>query len=307
MKIIRIQLRHYWPGFTIEDFRHTLSFLGDEFRFEESSDPDVVFYSVFQDGRVLPRPPVIETRALRVFHTAENVRPDMDTCDYALSFCRDVASPHHLRLPNWIGRMTRFGYHLEDLLRGDEDIEAIFRQKTKFCAFMHRKEVPFRDSFVHHLSYYRPVECAGECLRNVPTIVPEQKKVEYLKSFKFVMAFENESAPGYVTEKLVDAMLARGVGLYWGAPDVHLDFHPPSFLNLADFDTPVDMVQRIVELDRDDEQYKDLLRQAYFRGNQLPRQFQIETIRAFFREMLRDVGTRRPPGYGMGLSIRARR
>ena len=45
-------------------------------------------------------------------------------------------------------------------------------------------------------------------------------KHELLSRYKFTIAFENTAYPGYVTEKVIDAMVASSVPLYLGAPDI---------------------------------------------------------------------------------------
>lgn len=290
MKTIRVQFRHYWPGFDLPHFQRMFAFLAPYFRFEESAAPEVIFFSTFDGSKVLRKPPVVEASALRVFHTGENVTPDLSTTEFALSFRRDLDSPRHLRFPSFLCRMGMFGYTLEDLLRGGDDRRAILAEKTKFCAFMHRKDVTLRNQFVQKLSRYRPVECAGRCLRNVDLQVPAEQKVAYLRPFKFVMAFENEASPGYVTEKLVDAMLARGVGLYYGAPDVGQDFHKGAFLDLADFPDEEAMIERIIELDQDADQYQALQAEPYFAGDRVPPHLQLERAIEFFHRVLRDCG-----------------
>lgn len=38
-----------------------------------------------------------------------------------------------------------------------------------------------------------------------------------MRRYKFTIAFENQSYPGYVTEKIADALMAGTVPIYWGA------------------------------------------------------------------------------------------
>jgi len=45
-------------------------------------------------------------------------------------------------------------------------------------------------------------------------------KHELLSRYKFTIAFENTAYPGYVTEKIIDAMVAASVPVYLGAPDI---------------------------------------------------------------------------------------
>jgi len=48
-------------------------------------------------------------------------------------------------------------------------------------------------------------------------------KFETLKDYKFAIVFENAVYNGWITEKIIDALYAGCVPIYWGAPDI-LDF-----------------------------------------------------------------------------------
>ena len=55
-------------------------------------------------------------------------------------------------------------------------------------------------------------------------------KQAFLRDYKFTIAFENESHPGYTTEKIVEPMLADSIPIYWGDPLVGTDFEVESWL-----------------------------------------------------------------------------
>ena len=46
----------------------------------------------------------------------------------------------------------------------------------------------------------------------------QNEKIDYLRSFKFTVAFENSRRAGYNTEKLYDAFSADTIPVYWGDP-----------------------------------------------------------------------------------------
>jgi hypothetical protein len=41
-----------------------------------------------------------------------------------------------------------------------------------------------------------------------------------MANYKFALCFENLEFHGYVTEKVIDCLLAGVVPIYWGAPDI---------------------------------------------------------------------------------------
>ncbi|WP_281650799.1 glycosyltransferase family 10 [Helicobacter bilis] len=78
-----------------------------------------------------------------------------------------------------------------------------------------------RDMFFEALSKYKRVDSGGRWKNNIGGNVDD--KIEWLKSYKFNLCFENSSYPGYLTEKLFDAFLAGCVPIYWG--DTSLKIH----------------------------------------------------------------------------------
>merc|ERR550537_96933 len=76
--------------------------------------------------------------------------------------------------------------------------------------------------------------------------------VAVFKPFKFVMSFENANVSGYVTEKIVNAYLARAVPIYWGSPDVFKIFNAASFLYVPDFASMEEVAQRVETMSQAD-------------------------------------------------------
>ena len=93
-------------------------------------------------------------------------------------------------------------------------------------------------------------------------------KLQFQRRYKFSIAFENSSYPGYTTEKLPDAVAARTLPIYWGNPLVAREFNPGRFLNYSDYGSDEALVEKIIELDRDDAKYLEYLRQPLFYDNQ---------------------------------------
>lgn len=59
-------------------------------------------------------------------------------------------------------------------------------------------------------------------------------KEEVLSNYKFCLCFENAIFPGYVTEKIFDAMLAGSIPIYCGALDIEKFIPKDCFINLND-------------------------------------------------------------------------
>jgi hypothetical protein len=92
----------------------------------------------------------------------------------------------------------------------------------------------------------------------------------FLRGFRFNVAFENTSSPGYVTEKLVEPLLAGAIPIYWGAPDVSQDFNPGCMIDVSRFASTGDAIDHILAVDADPAARLAMLSASPFRENREP-------------------------------------
>jgi hypothetical protein len=228
-KTIRIATARFWAGATATNIIETLlPDLKPYFEFEVSTSPDVVLYGPYTGA--MP-----QGRYIKVFIGCENVRPIMSECDWAIG----VHHEEHVRHPRYM-RFQRWGddSHFIQTARNWPDIR---KSKTRFCAFLYANMVPYREAFFRALSTYKPIDAPGRSMNNMAGIDPVpgtfdwQAKVEFLRAYKFVIAFENGSSPGYNTEKLTHAIEADSVPIYWGDPEIGRSFNVARFINAHDY------------------------------------------------------------------------
>lgn len=155
--------------------------------------------------------------------------------------------------------------------------------KTKFCAFMYNKCWSHRETFYDALSKYKKVDALGKCkqqvidgkCKNVNTdrhvyndnVTFYDIAVDKFKPYKFVLALENTSLNGYITEKIVNPMLSNSIPIYWGSDDVNIHFNSKSFININDFDSYDECVEYIKKVDNDDKLYNDILKEPWLINN----------------------------------------
>jgi alpha(1,3/1,4) fucosyltransferase len=263
MMKVRIDFCDFMPGYLKTDnfFYHLLR---ERFEVQLCDSPD---FLIFADiGQHLHR----VHNCVKIHYCVENFAPDFKLCDYAFT-CHQINDPRNLRLPCYALCDPR------TLLKDHEDLEQIMAAKTKFCGFLAGyadRKTRVRNDFFHKLCQYKKVDSAGAALNNTGYRVPlgPAAKREFLRPYKFNLAFENTSLPEYTTEKIVDAMQARAMPIYWGNPGVGLEFNSKSFLNYFDFPDEEALIEKIIELDQDDAKYLECLRQPYFHNNQ-PNEF----------------------------------
>lgn len=275
---VRIDFCDFWPTFckTNNFFWNTLK---RRFDLELHSQPDFLFFSNLDEHvhRV--------HNCVKIYFAVESFAPDWRECDYALT-CHFLDDPRHLRLPFYV-----LNAEPQALLRGGEDWGAILAAKKRFCSFVvgkaNSRRPEKRVEFFHRLSRYKRVDSAGGALNNMGWHVPyvPGAKTEFLRQYKFNIAFENASIPGYTTEKLVEPMAARCLPVYWGNARIGEEFNTASFLNYFDYPSEEALIEEIIALDREESRYLERLRQPSFIGNRPNQAYDLDRFLDFFERV----------------------
>ncbi len=198
----------------------------DRYDFVDSEHPDFIIFGPY--GNQFPPP----GKYVRIGYFCENFRPDTSICEWSFGVPREeeVGHPHYQRI-QW------HGIRPEQLVKTlDENTIDRLCSRGKFCNFLYSHEVPYREQFFRQLSKYRRIDAPGKSMNNCTPLGPSsnrwQQKRDFLKSYRFTIAFENYRYPGYQTEKLYDAMLANSLPVYCGDPFIGEVFDECSFFQL---------------------------------------------------------------------------
>lgn len=292
-KKIHIQFKNFWKGFNPKDH---FGFLFKDYEFKISEQPDFIVFSCFNDNGTLTDMPEIKSNSIKIFYTAENVYPDMSKCDYAISFFHEdvIGSPCHFRIPNYVFRLWKFGYNSDVLLNThNKNFEQIFKEKNKFCNFIYSNpNAKARNGFFKVLSTYKKVDSGGKVFNNIGSKISgghgsgHFEKINFMKQYKFSIAFENSSSPGYTTEKIVEAVLSDTIPIYWGNPLVHYDFNPKRFISFYDCDCNFEKLrQKVKEVDENQEMYLSYLNQPFLHQNKLPDYLRQDYVSEIFKKI----------------------
>lgn len=255
MEQLRIFFVDFWESFDNKDnfFWNTLSRHYDLTLDEKN--PEILFYS-FAGLNDISQKHFHKFDCIRIFYTGENIRPNFNECDFSLSY-EYMDDKRNLRLPIYVL------YNDQDKLLHRKVDPWLLKIKTRFCCFVvSNPKNKVRNEFFKSLSKYKKVDSGGLYLNNIGT--PVKDKIKFMKDYKFVISFENESHPGYVTEKVYEPKLADAIPIYWGDPLVGNDFNAKSFINCHEFKSMDEVIERIIELDNNDELYMKYATEPFF-------------------------------------------
>ena len=260
-------------GEKAEILRAVLPFIAEHYDIEitQDKDADYVLHSCFGNE-------VLKYSGIRIFVTGEYVTPNFNISDYALAFDHLDFGDRYCRLP--LIKLFRDAY--DTLSAPRLPGETVAAQKTGFCAYVMsntKNSAPEREQLVEAINQYKPVALGGKWRNNVGG--PVKDKIAFQSDYKFVLAIENYSAPGYLTEKFAQAAQSNAIPIYWGDPTISQYINPKAFINCHDFDTREALVSHIRQLDCDNEAFHAMLTEPWFKQGQEPNDWQDATFTDF--------------------------
>lgn len=284
---IKLHFEDFWGGFDGKFFIWILNNIGYEVVLDNQS-PDLLIYSVF--GRNHER-----YSCKKVFFTGENVRPPTGVWSLSFDFSDN---PVHVRIPlymyqrwNWASEGGGLGKNLGldyDTIFQPKELtkKELLSKKSKFCVFMQSNgNCEHRNNFFKLLNSKKPVTSAGTLYNNHGSVINWDKKLEFVRDFKFMITFENESYPGYTTEKIFEPMLVNTVPIYWGSDTASREFNAKSYIDVNGMSIE-DAVNLVLEIDADDDLYYSMYKEPYLIDNRITEWIDFRTLENFFRDIL---------------------
>jgi len=269
-KTLRIGFCDMWEDFVPEYNFFTLMLSAANPAVQVIGEPasaasDVIMFGPFgQSWKSFSQP--------KIHFTGENTPPVVEA-ELNLGFHHfDMVNEKYLRFPLWLLEIDWFGADVKRIVnpkpipleRCTKVFAAELPQKKEFCAFVvSNPSNPIRNAAYHWLSEYKPIASAGRLFNNTgPDLFAgggggggELAKHEFLKNYKFCLAYENNSADGYVTEKYLHAKAAGCIPIYWGDPKVERDFSMAGGIDARGFKSPEELVEAVRRVDEDDSEW----------------------------------------------------
>lgn len=216
---------------------------------------------------------------VRIMCSGENYIPDFNLIDYSISPYPIAFGDRNFQLPTCVWPRA----HWIALAGKDRNYPAEFlNEKPYFANFIasHESEYNIRGDFFKKLCEYKRVEAPGSYLNNMPggTVVnwKDDSKISFQRRCKFTLCFESTVHYGFVTEKITDAFYADTIPVYYGSPTVTEIFNKDAFINCSDYESFDAVIERIRELDQNDEKYLEMLRQPILVDPEYPDRLEKE-------------------------------
>lgn len=217
---------------------------------------------------------------LKIFLARENLafRPkwkqfmlNSPCVDLSIGFDDIKDNPKYIHIPFWImwtlDPMETYESIRAKIERWNSPDNSSYYNR-KFCSFLCSHGDKGREMILNELSAIDKVDSAGRWMNNDDSLKSEfgDNKLLWLKNYRFNLTPENSNAPGYVTEKLLDAISCGCVPIYWGGdnkPDPDI-FNQDAiiFFNMNKENT--DTIRIVKELNSDSKRYMEFAAQPRF-------------------------------------------
>jgi len=233
-----------------------------------------MFQSLYNKNRII------------IFVGDECVFPDMNLCDYAVSYADDFScADRTARFPLFLVQKK----YIKKQFDTDINIKSEYK-KRRFCNFIYTnpRAHPYRDNLFFAINKYKEVESLGKHLRNreIPWTRYDKDYFQIstkLKSdYRFSIAAENDDFIGNTSEKILSSFYAHSVPIYWGNPKIVEEFNAAAFINCHDYSSFDEIINQIQLVDNDQELWGELIRTPMFTDEQFQKHIQeVEKYKAF--------------------------
>ena len=224
---------------------------------------------------------------VKIYWSQELYGPNWKECDYAV-IPHLVDDPRAYYLP-----IYAFDGMADKLVRPSvPDPVAIRSAKPHFCSLLCAyadRTTQKRQEFFHILDRRRKVDSAGPALNNTGFRIPKenryQSKIDWIRNYRFNLAFENRFRPGWTTEKLVDPLHVHTIPIHWGDLRVKDYFNPESFICAHDFPSLEALAEYVLHVDDTPELYARYIRATPFHQNRPNPAYDLNHLVEFFQRI----------------------
>ena len=260
----RVHFAGFWPWFDKTD-NFLLDKLTQRYQIIDKGTPEYLICSIFGVGFY----EYVKYDCPRIFFSGENYSPDFNLVDYAMSFNRMNYTDRYLYVPEFYVDVRKLLHRLDNRPSYNEAL-ALIRSKPEFCNFIYgdSKCCDERRDLFHLLNERKRVSSAGKWMNNMDNgFVADMlsTKAGFQRKCRFTIAVESYPHPGFITEKLTDAFLANTIPIYYGAQDVCEIFNEEAFIDVRKYDTLVDVVNAVMEIESNPEKMAKMMSAPVFK------------------------------------------
>ena len=240
-----------WINLIKEDVKDSIEIEIDE------NNPDYLIYATFGCEHVLNK----YNNTVKIAFFTENQLPDLNFADYALGFGHLNHLDRYFTFPYIVYLLSLKNRTSEDFKKVRDNVLNSPTRK-KFCAAVISNPIGLRFHFMKKLNKYKTIDNGGRHHNNVGS--PVKNKKEFLMQYKFSIGMENSEADGYASEKIIDALWAGTIPIYYGDYTIDEYINPKTYILIRGNYEMNEKIEYIKRIDNDDNLYRSILKEKVF-------------------------------------------
>ena len=267
-----------------------LDMLSKHYNVEVCDDPDYIICGViYPHGAFIQGhydDYIIDFPNIRIMIEGENYVPDYNLVDYSICQYPLKYLDRNCYFPCGVEAFTSGKTQFRELQDKERCFDKEFlKSKEYFASFVasHDSEYNIRGDFFKALNMRKRVESAGSYLNNMPDGQTvdwlDGSKEAFLKKCKFTLCFESTKHEGFITEKIVEAFYAETIPVYYGSSNIKEIFNPKAFIDISDYPAFDDAIDKILEIEKNDQLYLEMMNQPVFINPKYPEEKLAEVER----------------------------
>jgi hypothetical protein len=257
-----------------------LDILSKHYDVEVCNDPDYLICGTLYKnwwGAGLYHQYVLSPSKVRIMFNGEVIVPDYNLVDYTVTHYPIEYYDRNLYFPFGVEAFTNGRLDALELQNRNRVFDRGFLQKKEYFACFiasHDSDHSIRGEFFKALNERKRVESAGSYLNNMPDGKTvnwlDGSKEELQKKCKFSLCFENTKHEYYISEKLIESFYYDTIPIYYGGTNVKEIFNPKSFIDISDYPSFEAAIDRILEIENNDDLYLEMMNQPIFNDPEYP-------------------------------------
>ena len=242
-------------------------------------NPDYLIYDVFSCEYLNKE----YDNAIKIAFYTENQIPDFNKSDYAIGFDNINYLDRYFRKTTLIWIFEKRYLNIKNKDFTQNRINSLNSKiNKKFCAAVisnYLSSDNFRIKFINELNKYKKVDMGGRFMNNIGE--PVKNKTKFLSLYKFSIAMENSEGQGYVSEKILDSLIAGTIPIYYGGYMIDEFINPKAYILIRNENDIKQKIEYIKKIDNDDNLYKKILNESLFIDDNIPSLVKKEKINFF--------------------------
>ena len=248
----------------------------------DDNDPEILFVSetILYDHVMLEQFKKLYSKAsVCIFAPGECILPDLNVFDYGIGYGigsndtdRIVRRPNRRFLSSFLNKT-------ENPIKDISQAKELLKKKEGYCNFIYSNPDGHKNRklIFDKMSEYKRVDSYGAYLNNMGLVGSGgndltqlvKNSVDLKSRYKFTIAFENATFPGYTSEKAYTSLEAGTIPIYWGNPVVNRDLNSNAIINCNEYDSFDDVIARVREIDENDDLWCQMIMEPWLCEEQL--------------------------------------